>query len=55
LRIPLALAEAGLKMVPEAKWGNIDPDLIVQMVEEGIEGELINITEEKKSVVVRVE
>jgi len=55
LRIPLSLAEAGLKMVPEAKWGNINPDLIVQMVEEGIEGELINITEEKKSIVVRVE
>ena len=55
LRIPLTLAEAGLKMVPESKWGHIDPDLIVQMVEEGIDGELISITEEKKSVVVRVE
>jgi len=55
LRIPVALAEAGLKMVPEAKWGQVDPDLIVRMVEEGVEGELISINEEKKTLCVRVE
>ena len=55
LRIPANLAEAGLRMVPDAKWGQIDPDLIVQMVEEGCEGEIININEEKKTISVRVD
>jgi hypothetical protein len=55
LKIPLGMAEAGLKMVPEGKLGQVDPDLIVQMVEMGAVGELVNINEEKKTVSIRVE
>jgi len=55
LRIPVALAEAGLRMVPEGKLGRIDPQLIVDMVEEGATGELVNIAEEKKSITIRIE
>ena len=55
LRIPVALADAGLKMVPSGKLGNLDPELIVEMIEEGATGELINITERNKTVSVRVE
>lgn len=55
LRIPCRLAESGLRMVPDEKWGQVDPDLIVEMVDEGVEGEIINITEEKKTISVRVD
>ncbi len=55
LRIPVALAEAGLKTIPEGKLGRIEPQLIVDMIEEGATGELINITEEKKTITVRVD
>jgi len=55
LRIPVALAEAALKMVPEGKLGGVDPQIIVDMIEEGATGELINLTEEKKSISIRVE
>lgn len=55
LRIPAALAEAGLRMVPEGKLGRIDPELIVEMIEEGATGELISINEEKKNISIRVE
>jgi len=55
LRIPVALAQSGLKMVPEGKMGRIEPDLIVEMIEEGATGELVNISEEKKTVSIRVE
>lgn len=55
LRIPVALAEAGLRMVPEGKLGNMDPALIVEMIEEGATGELINVTERNKTLSVRVE
>jgi hypothetical protein len=55
LRIPLDLADDGLKMIPDHKWGQINPSLIVRMVESGIDGEIVNITEEKKTVTVRVE
>ena len=55
LRIPVALAEAALKMVPEGKLGGIDPQLVVDMIEEGATGELINLTEETKSISIRVE
>ena len=55
LRIPIALAEAGLRMVPEGKLGKIDPALIVEMIEEGATGELINFAEEKKTISVRIE
>lgn len=55
LRIPVTLAEAGLRMVPEGKLGRIDPELIVEMIEEGATGELISINEEKKNISIRVE
>lgn len=55
LRIPVALAEAGLRMVPEGKLGRIDPELIVEMIDEGATGELIKIDEERKTISVRVE
>lgn len=55
MRIPVALAESGLDMVPEGKLGRINPDLIVEMIEEGATGELININEERKTVSIRVE
>ena len=55
LKIPVALAEAGLKMVPQAKLGNIDPALIVEMIELGADGEIIKINEEKKSINIRIE
>ena len=55
LRIPCRLAESGLAMVPDEKWGEVDPDLIVEMVEEGVEGEIININEEMKTINVRVD
>lgn len=55
VRIPVALAEAGLRMVPEGKLGRIEPGLIVEMIEEGATGELISIKEEKKTISIRVE
>jgi len=55
LRIPVSLVESGLQMVPPGKLGKIDPELIVQMVEDGAEGELVNINEGKKSVTIRIE
>ena len=54
-RVPLQLAEAGLKMIPSGKLGNIDPALIVQTIEMGVDGEIIRIDEEKKSIHIRVE
>ena len=55
LRIPVALAESGLRLVPEGKLGNIDPQLIVEMIEEGASGEIINLAEEKKTISIRIE
>ncbi len=55
VRIPLTMVETGLKMIPEGKLGDIDPGLIVQMVNMGAEGEIIRMNEEKKSVYVRIE
>jgi hypothetical protein len=55
LRIPIALAESGLRMVPDGKLGKIDPSFIVEMIEEGATGELVSITEEKKTISIRVE
>jgi hypothetical protein len=55
LRVPVALAEAGLRMVPEGKLGRIDPAMIVEMIEEGATGELINVHEEKKTISIRIE
>ena len=55
IRIPVSLAEAGLRLVPEGKLGRIQPELIVDMIEEGVTGELINIKEEKKSISIRIE
>jgi hypothetical protein len=42
-------------MVPANKLGNVEPELIVEMIEEGATGELININEEKKTLSIRVE
>ena len=55
LKIPVGMAEAGLKMVPEGKLGKIDAALIVQMIELGATGELVKIDEEKKSISIRIE
>mgnify|MGYP006290180839 CR=1 FL=1 len=55
VRIPLAMVEQGLKMIPRDKFGDVDPSLLVQMVEMGAKGELIRINEEKKNITVRVE
>jgi len=55
VRIPVALVEAGLKMIPQNKLGDIDPSLIVQMVEMGAEGEIMKIEQEKVSIHIRVE
>ena len=55
LRIPLGMAEAGLKMVPDGKLGKIDPAMIVQMIEMGASGELVKIDEEKKTISIRIE
>ncbi|MBS3762861.1 MAG: hypothetical protein KGZ25_06105 [Planctomycetes bacterium] len=54
VRIPLAKLESGLNMIPREKFGEVDPELLVQMVEMGAEGELIRIDEEKKSINIRV-
>ncbi len=55
LRIPVALAEAGLKLLPEGKLGRIEPAMLVEMIEEGATGELISVHEEKKTISVRIE
>jgi len=55
MRIPVALAEQALRMLPEGKLGGIDPQLIVEMIQEGASGELINLSEEKKTISIRVE
>lgn len=55
MRIPVALVQAGLKMLPEGKLGRVDPELIVEMVEEGATGELVNITDQRKTITIRVE
>ncbi|MFO8007534.1 MAG: hypothetical protein R6V05_07370 [Candidatus Brocadiia bacterium] len=55
VRIPVALAEAGLRLVPEGKMGKLDPELVVDMIEEGAVGELVNIKDERKSISIRVE
>lgn len=55
LRIPVALAEGGLRMIPADKLGGIEPEFIVEMIEEGATGELVNLTEEKKTISIRVE
>jgi len=55
IRIPLGMVESGLKLIPAKKLGDIDPDMIVQMIEMGAQGELISISEEKKSISIRIE
>ena len=55
MRIPVALAEAALRMVPEGKLGKLDPALIVEMIEEGATGELVNIRDKTKMISIRVE
>lgn len=55
LRIPVGMAEAGLKGVPEGKLGSIEPGLVLQMVEIGATGDLVKISEQKKSISIRIE
>jgi hypothetical protein len=55
VRIPLGMVEAGLRMIPPGKLGDVDPALIVQMVEMGAEGEIVKLQEEKRSISIRVE
>lgn len=55
LKIPLELAEEGIQVVPEAKWGIIDPHLLVRMAEQGMTGELANVREKGKYIRVVVE
>ena len=55
LRIPVGMAEAGLKMVPQGKLGSVDPSLVVQMVEMGASGEIVKIEEQKKTINIRIE
>ncbi len=55
IRIPLGMVEAGLKLIPTKKLGDIDPDMIVQMIDMGAQGELVSINGDKKSISIRVE
>ncbi len=55
IRIPLGMVEAGLKLIPSKKLGDVDPDMIVQMIEMGAQGELVHINGDKKSISIRVE
>ncbi len=55
MRIPLGMVETGLKLIPKEKLGDIDPEMIVQMIEMGAQGELVSINGDKKSVSIRVE
>jgi len=55
VRIPAGMVEAGLRMIPQGKLGDIDPTLIVQMVEMGAEGEIVKLENEKKSINIRME
>ena len=55
LRIPVGMAEAGLRMVPQGKLGSVDPSLVVQMVEMGASGEIVKIEEQKKTINIRIE
>ncbi len=47
INIPIALAEVGLKMVPKEKLNvkgqEISIDNILELIEEGTEGELVNV------------
>jgi len=60
INIPIALAEVGLKMVPKEKLNvkgqEISIDHILDLIEEGTEGELVNvdITEKGKETKVRM-
>ena len=55
IKIPLPLVEACLQMIPTGKLGNVDPAVIVQMIDMGADGEIIRIDEEKKSINIRIE
>ena len=55
IRVPVALAEAGLKMMSPGKLGSIEPEMIVEMIEEGATGELVNINHKKGSISIRIE
>ncbi len=50
VNIPIALAEVGLNLIPKAKLKvdgkQINMDQILKLIEEGTEGELVNIDAE---------
>ncbi len=58
VNIPIALAEVGLKMIPDEKLkinGNeVNLDHILQLIEEGAEGELANIDVNEKGKETKV-
>lgn len=60
INIPIALAEVGLKMVPKEKLNvkgqEISIDHILELIEEGTEGELVNvdINDKGKETKVRI-
>ena len=52
INIPIALAEVGLNLIPKGKLmvdgKQIDMDHILKLIQEGTEGELVNINAEDK-------
>lgn len=58
IRVPLALAEVALKLIPEdkltVKGTKIDPAEIIAMIESGVDGNLVDIEAEDKGKKVLV-
>lgn len=58
IKIPIALAKVGLKLVPKGKLNvngeQISSDQIMEMIKEGTEGEVVNIDAEDKGKKVKV-
>lgn len=58
INLPIALAEAGLKLIPKEKLmvdgANINLDEILQLVKEGNEGDLVNIEKNDNGKQVKV-
>ncbi len=58
IKIPMALAKVGLKFIPKGKLKvngeQISADQIMQMIQDGSEGEIVNIDTEDKGKNVKV-
>jgi hypothetical protein len=58
VNIPIALAEVGLNLIPKGKLKvdgkQINMDQIIKLIEEGTEGELVNIDAEDEGVNYKV-